>query len=186
MPLNDIDMDLSDNQIVTAIRDGEKESFAVLVERYDTVVYNLMRRYSHSSEDAADMTREVFCRVYEKLGRYRKRTSFFAWLYTLALNYARDWKKKENSQQRKLARYAQEVRMDTPEIRHDPERRQETQRMMQALDGLEENRRELLILRYRHERSIRELSEIFKISESAVKMRIQRSLGELQSLLGEK
>jgi RNA polymerase sigma-70 factor, ECF subfamily len=178
-------MDISDNQIVTAIRNGDKESFAVLVERYDTVIYNLMRRYSYSSEDAADMTREVFCRVYEKLGRYRKRTSFFAWLYTLALNYARDCKKKQYLHQRKLARYTEDLKIEASLIQNDVERRQETEVMMQALDGLEENRRELLILRYRHERSIRELSEIFEVSESAIKMRIKRTLGELNNLLGE-
>lgn len=179
-------MDISDNQIVTAIRNGEKESFAVLVERYDKVIYNLMRRYSDSPEDAADMTHEVFCRVYEKLGRYRRRTSFFAWLYTLALNYARDWKKRQLSQQRKIAIYAEEVKLVSPLVaQNDLERHQETKRMMQALDGLKEDRRELLILRYRHERSIRELSEIFKVSESAVKMRIQRSLEELQNFLGK-
>lgn len=177
-------METSDDELVIAVQGGEKDCFAVLVERYDTVIYNLMYRYSNSPEEAADMTREVFCRAYEKLGRYRNRTSFFAWLYTLALNYARDWKKKQLYRRIKLSRYAEELKTENTVFDYKPEKKQESERLMEALKSLPEDRSELLILRYRHDRSIRELADIFTISESAVKMRIKRTLEDLKGLLG--
>ena len=60
-------MDISDNQLVNKILAGNKRSFATLVERYNTQIFNLMYRYCGSSEEAADMTQDVFCRVFEKL-----------------------------------------------------------------------------------------------------------------------
>ena len=101
-------MAISDETLIKKIRGGDTDSFAVIVERYKVQVYNLMYRYSGSAEDAADMTQDVFCRVFEKLERYRNQKSFFAWLYTLALNYAKDWSRKESNRERKFDRFSKE------------------------------------------------------------------------------
>lgn len=56
---------------------GDTEVFAYIVDRYKIQLYNLMHRYSNTKEDAADMTREVFCRAYERLNQYRKKNQVF-------------------------------------------------------------------------------------------------------------
>ena len=172
--------DRSDDALVSDILGGDHECFAIIVERYQLVVYNLMYRYARSSEDAADMTQEVFCRIYAMLGRYRKQKSFFAWLYTLALNYARDWDRKTKSEKRTLHRFGS----NPPETRQRSpasivEMRQEHRQLAAAMGLLAGDRQEMVLLRYRHERSIREIAEIFQLSESAVKMRLKRALKDL-------
>ncbi|MEE4164614.1 MAG: sigma-70 family RNA polymerase sigma factor [Desulfocapsaceae bacterium] len=177
-------MERSDETLIKSIRDGDTDSFAVIVERYKFQIYNLMYRYSGSVEDASEMTQDVFCRVYERLGRYRNRSSFFAWLYTLALNHARDWVRKKNSSERNNSRFSRDY--SNAEVRTPGailEKGQRVAGLYSALDMLPEDRREMVLLRYRHERSIRELAEIFSISESAVKMRLQRALDELGKIL---
>ncbi len=173
-------MEVSDETLIKKIRGGDTDSFAVIVERYKVQVYNLMYRYSGSAEDAADMTQDVFCRVFEKLERYRSQKSFFAWLYTLALNYAKDWSRKKSNRERNIDRFSKEY---TNNEARSPARifeaGQETRELIHALELLPDDRREMVLLRYRHERSIREIAEIFDISESAVKMRLQRALEEL-------
>jgi RNA polymerase sigma-70 factor (ECF subfamily) len=59
------------------------------------------------------------------------------------------------------------------------EANEETQGLVSALELLADDRREMVLLKYRHERSIKEIAEIFEISESAVKMRLHRALNEL-------
>ena len=131
-------------------------------------------------EGAADMTQEVFCRIFERLEHYRHQKSFFAWLYTLALNYAKDWSRKQSNRERKFDRFSKEY---TNNEARSPasifEAGQETRGLINALGLLPVDRREMVLLRYRHERSIREIAEIFDISESAVKMRLHRALEEL-------
>jgi RNA polymerase sigma-70 factor (ECF subfamily) len=173
-------MQISDETLIKNIRGGDTDSFAVIVERYKVQVYNLMYRYSGSAEDAADMTQDVFCRVFEKLERYRSQKSFFAWLYTLALNYAKDWSRKQSNRERKFDRFSKEY---TNNEARSPasifEAGQETRGLINALEMLSDDRKEMVLMRYRHERSIREIAELFDISESAVKMRLHRALEEL-------
>jgi len=177
-------MEISDNQLVDKVLAGNKRSFVTLVERYNTQIFNLMYRYCSSSEEAADMTQDVFCRVFEKLGNYQEKKSFFSWLYTLALNYARDWNKKQFNRNIKLSRYADELRVQQEHVADEHESRHQTELLLRALDALSDDRRELVILRYRHDCSIRELGEIFNLTESATKMRLKRSLEELNKILG--
>lgn len=177
-------MDFSDDNLINNIRRGNSDSFAVIVERYKLQIYNLMYRYSGSAEDAADMTQDVFCKAFEGLGQYERQKSFFAWLYTLALNYARDWVRKRNTREQTIVKLSQQSVASEFEM---PERRletvQQTQGLLAALGMIAEDRREMVLLRYRHERSIKEISEIFEITESAVKMRIKRALAELRNTL---
>jgi RNA polymerase sigma-70 factor (ECF subfamily) len=173
-------MEIPDDKLVKNIRNGHTESFKFIVKRYEVQIYNLMYRYSGCREDAADMTQDAFCRVFERLNRYRKQQSFFAWLYTIALNYARDWARKRSTREKAITTFAQE---SNTSIARPPERIvehvQETENLVDALKMLPKDRREMVLLKYRHERTIREIAEIFEISESAVKMRLHRALEEL-------
>jgi RNA polymerase sigma-70 factor (ECF subfamily) len=173
-------MEISDETLIKNTRGGDTESFALIVERYKVQVYNLMYRYSTSAEDAADMTQEVFCRVFERLERYRSQKSFFSWLYTLALNYAKDWSRKKSNRERNIDRFSKEYANNEAKSPGSiVEAGQETRDLVSALETLADDRREMVLLKYRHERSVREIAEIFDISESAVKMRLHRALDEL-------
>ena len=63
------------------------------------------------------------------------------------------------------------------------ESKEKTQLLIEALGRVSADNREIIILKYRHDCTIKELAEIFKLSESAVKMRIQRTLKELHQIL---
>ena len=87
-------MERSDREIVKQVLGGEVDLYAVLVERYHRQIFNLMYRFSHKDQDAADLTQDVFLRAYEKLASYRVERSFFSWLYALASNLATDWSRR--------------------------------------------------------------------------------------------
>ncbi len=139
-----------------------------------------MYRYSGSADDAADMTQDVFCRVFEKLERYQTQKSFFAWLYTLALNMPETGPERERTVNENMIGFQEELAtMNQRSPGQCVEADQETRGLIYALEMLTDDRREMVLLKYRHERSIREIAEIFDISESAVKMRLHRALEEL-------
>ncbi|GAB4339460.1 MAG: sigma-70 family RNA polymerase sigma factor [Desulfobulbaceae bacterium] len=180
-------MERSDEEIVGRVVAGRTKEFGILVERYQRQVFNLMYRFSRSDHEAADLTQEVFLRAFEKIGSFRKGTRFFPWLYTLALNRARDWSRKggrrrryesENDWNGKPAGAALESTAEEILLRAE-----DVRRLRQALDLFPDDMRELLLLRYQHECSVSEVAEIFSISESAVKMRTSRGLKRLQELM---
>lgn len=177
-------MEISDQNLVTDVLEGNTEAFAHIVERYKVQIYNLMYRFSNTPEDAADLTQEVFCRAFERLGQYQERSQFFSWLYTLAMNHARDWYRKRNTRQVRMARFSADAKHNQALPGHESlESGQQATTLLAALETLPDDRREMVILRYRHEHSIRELAEIFEISESAVKMRLHRAIEELRNRL---
>lgn len=171
------DMGLSDNHCIRKVRQGNLEAYEELVLRYQKSIYNLMYRISGSSEDADELTQEVFCKAFEKLESFSETHRFFPWLYTLAMNHGRDWGRRQHRLRNGLQHYAESLAADdlipaTARL----ERQQEIGQMFRALDKLPRDRQELLLLRYQQELSIEELGEIFSISRSGVKMRIHRSL----------
>ncbi len=153
--------------------------------RYQRQIYNLMYRYCRNEEDAADLTQEAFVRAFTRLHQYRTGQRFFSWLYSLAVNLARDWYRKS----RKRQALQSELITNSPELgtgslqEEKMEQDQEILQVMQALDLLPDKTREIVILRYRHELSIKEVAKVFGLGESAVKMRLSRAIQQLRNIM---
>src|SRR5689334_2896113 len=75
-----------DREALAAWRNGEREAFDRLVERYQRDVYRLCYRYVNNHHDASDMAQEVFLRAYRALEKFRGDSAFSTWLYRIAVN----------------------------------------------------------------------------------------------------
>lgn len=180
-------MEISDNHIVTQIKDGDVEAYSELIQRYQKPVFNLMYRFSQSKTDAAELTQDVFCKAFEKLPGFQNDRNFFPWLYTLAMNHGRDFVRQQERKKNGLRFYTESMEQEDLLLPVETiEKRQEIDKMFKVLSKLPHEKREMLILRYQQELSINQLGEIFNLSSSAVKMRIHRSLALLQNQLNGK
>lgn len=83
-------MEPTDLELVERVQSGDVESFEVLIRRYQQRVYNQVCRMVRSPEDAADLTQEVFLRIYGSLNRFRGQASFQTWLYRVTANLCVD------------------------------------------------------------------------------------------------
>ncbi len=86
------------SELVARARDGDREAFDVLVERYTPRVYNLSLRITGSPEEAADCVQEAFLRAFASLRRFRGEAAFSTWLYRVAINVANDASRRLRSQ----------------------------------------------------------------------------------------
>ena len=86
-----------ENAIISSILAGDVDAFAVLVQRYQKPIFNLMIRITSCEEDAFDLTQETFIRAYEKLDRFKPSGRFFPWLYTIGMNLGRDFLRKRKT-----------------------------------------------------------------------------------------
>ena len=177
-------MEISDNQIVEQVREGASETYSELVRRYQKPVFNLMYRFCQSEHDAAELTQDVFCKAFDKLSSFHNGKSFFPWLYTLAMNHGRDWTRKKETKRDGLRLYTDSLEQQDSLLPLEIiEKKQECTNLLLALSKLSHEKREILLLRYQQELSNGELGEIFGLSDSAVKMRIHRSLSVLKNQL---
>jgi len=173
-----------DDRIVEAVLQGEGEAFAHLVRKYQKPIYNLMLRAVGVSEVAADLTQETFIRAYDKLYTFQPGRRFFPWLYTLAVNLARD-------HERRCRRQPPVAHLDpetiSPEDLAQPlpgeQRRQiEIHSLMEILQRLPIDYREAVILRYRDELPMKSIAALLGLTTSGAKMRVRRGLAKLRDL----
>lgn len=156
----------------------------MLVDRYQLPIYNLMLRCAGSGEDAADLTQDAFVRAFDRLPKFHGDRRFFSWLYSLALNLLRDWQRKKTTRRAKHHLLEHEALDYGKEVSQDfgPEDREDLHLLEKALFHLPSHTREILIFRYRHGCSIKEVAKAFKISESAAKMRLKRGIEQLRDM----
>ena len=96
-------MSNTDEKLISDILAGDVEAYAILVKRYQKPIFNLMMRTTSCEEDAFDLTQEAFVRAYEKLERFKPSGRFFPWLFTIAMNLARDFLRKTKTREIKKA-----------------------------------------------------------------------------------
>jgi RNA polymerase sigma-70 factor (ECF subfamily) len=176
----------SDETIIRLVLKGETHFFGRIVERYQRPIYNLMYRYCRSEQEAADLTQDVFLRAYDRLKTFKTDKRFFPWIYGLAVNRANDWYRKNTTRRKKLIELQWDS--DSPGIASEQENillgKEEVANLYIALDELTDKTREMVLLRFQQELLISEIADIFKVTESAVKMRIARGLAKMRNQLG--
>src|SRR3954451_10722082 len=74
--------------LIDACRAGKTEAYGDLVRRYQDRLYPTALRLTGCAEDAQDLLQETFLRAYQKLGRFHGESSFYTWVYRIAVNLA--------------------------------------------------------------------------------------------------
>lgn len=179
-------MDKADDQrFIAAVLAGDVNAYAVLVERYQKPIFNLMYRMTGSRADALDLAQEAFIKCYEQLHRFQQQKKFYPWLYTVALNHARNFLRKRTTAKTSLLG-DQELGsgLDYPAQQEDRLCSQlDAKGLTQALQELPWDYREAVVLRYHEEFSMEDIAATLGLSVSGAKMRVHRGLKKLRDIL---
>jgi RNA polymerase sigma-70 factor (ECF subfamily) len=76
----------SDMNIVRRVQGGEVAAFDQLVAKYRGRVYSIIYNLTSNREDAADLTQDAFIKSFQSINRFQGQSSFFTWLYRIAVN----------------------------------------------------------------------------------------------------
>ena len=74
--------------LVKRFRQGDMESFAVLVAKYQDRIYNMLLRMCGRAADAEELAQEAFLRAMERIGQFHGKSKFYTWLFRIAANLA--------------------------------------------------------------------------------------------------
>ena len=77
-------------ELITRVQEGEKEAFKYLVAPYQKKIYYLLYIILGDREDAMDITQEALIKAYQNIKRFRMASSFYTWIYRIAVNLAFD------------------------------------------------------------------------------------------------
>jgi RNA polymerase sigma-70 factor, ECF subfamily len=176
---------LEEQRVISAVLDGDADAYAMLVNRYQQPIFNMIYRMTGSREDAADLAQDAFIRAYEQLYRFHEGKKFFPWLYTIALNHTRNFLRK-NKTGRTVAIDDCELHTNSDHASQEEDKicaLLDCQRIQGALTRLSWEYREAVILRYREELPMEDVATALSISLSGAKMRVHRGLKKLREIL---
>ena len=178
----------SDEQLIHGFLQGDTNCFGILYSRYYSKVYSRCYSFSRNSEDAFDMTQEVLLKAICKVSSFEGNSKFSTWLYAITTNYCitqsakKSWKYLEDMN---VAYDTHDERMDV-EAYHE---RMKWEKLESDLDEylelLTEEERQVLVLKYRMNYSVKELQKEFALSASAVKMRLHRARLKMSQLISQ-
>ena len=191
---------MDDNQAVNALVrrcvSGDAAAWQEIVQQYNRRIYNICYRFSGSPDDAADLTQEVFIKMYRTLSTFdTTRASFMTWVTTVTRNLLVDHFRKgkydrvtdsldatPGNQDEGLTLAEQlEDQNPNPETRV---RSQEVQKLVhEALKRLSPELREAVILRDLQDLDYKDIAKVLNVPEGTVKSRINRGRTELARLL---
>ena len=172
---------LEDEAALVAAAKVDGDAFAALYRRYRQPIYRYVRARTGSEEDAADLAQQVFVKAFEAIPRYQERgLPFSAWLFRLAHNTLIDAARRAGpTLPLQTLREANE-----PRLPNEPEAHalkiDAFARFQQLIAPLDEERRDLLTLRFVHELPIAEIALTLGKQDAAVRAQLKRALTTLK------
>lgn len=183
---------LPDEVLMEHIVRGSEAAFATLVDRYRGRIINLVCRFINDRDRAQEIAQEVFLRIFVHRERYRPSGKFSTWMYTIAVNLAKNEIRRRVRARRIVSLDGlMEVAGDSSRFVADrgpgPERRLRQREVQEwvgkALAGLPEKYREVIVLRDVQQLSYEEIEKVLGIPGGTVRSRINRARSALQEQL---
>lgn len=170
---------MSDDIVLIERARRDPEAFTSLYQQYLSAVYRYLYHRVGNSNDAEDITAQVFLEVLEGLrkNRYRKGGNFRAWLFTIARRRAIDFYRAAS-----VCSLPDSLPSSEPALFVSVEQREELQFLVTALSQLDEEKREILRLRYTAGLSFAEIALLLGKNEPAVKMMAHRAIDLLRQV----
>ncbi len=184
----------TDLELVERVQSGDIDAYEGLVRRYQHRVYSHVCRMIGQQDEAADLTQEVFVKVYTSLNRFRGQASFQTWLYRVTANLCVD-RHRRTQRAPQVSRSLDaavetddgQVEVDLPDWDENPERvalTGELQRQVrEAVVQLSDKLRAVLVMHDLEGLGYEEIAAALDIPLGTVKSRLFNARAALRDLL---
>jgi RNA polymerase sigma-70 factor (ECF subfamily) len=165
---------------------GNEAAIELLVRQYENGVFRLALSVVGDQAEANEITQETFIAALRSLPSYQEKKSFKAWLYTIALNHSRSHLRKQKVIERLRTVLSAIFQIETQKQTSPEESVIENEKeaeVWKTLNQLDEPFRMVVVLRYFHELSIAEISEILSINEGTIHSRLHTARERLRNAL---
>ena len=180
--------DRSDGDLAALSLAGGQAAFAALVRRHKEPLHRLVARLIGDEEEALDVVQEAFVSAHRALGSYDASRPMRAWLSRIAINKARDWRRRRAVRRLISAVLplsdADRIADSRPSAQTVASDRQELASVRLAIAALPTRLRETLVLRTIEGFSQAEVAQTLGVSEKAVETRLYRARLKLAERLG--
>jgi RNA polymerase sigma-70 factor (ECF subfamily) len=178
-------MSLSDERkLIERCKSGDRQAYDTLIRGYERRVYNLAYRLCGHYDEANDISIDAFVRVYQALKLFRGEANFSTWLFRIVTNVYLDRRKRSrNKQHLSLEEYieleensvARQIEDPAPTPDRVAETRERKELLDQAIAGLPDYQRAMIVLYHTEGLSYEEIAEVLTLPIGTVKSRLNRA-----------
>lgn len=164
-------MSLSDElQLIEEFKNGSEQAFNVLVLRYKEKIYWIVRRLIPDHDEADDITQNVFIKAYHSLGSFKGDSSFYTWIYRIAINQSlNEIRRKKLRRTFSLSDELHQAESHDPQPLEQMENAERTRRITEAVERLPDKQKKVFLLRYYEELPYEDIAKILKTSVGGLK-----------------
>ena len=188
----------SDEELVRRFGSGDRSAFSELVRRYQSRVYSLCFRWLRDPAKAEEVAQDVFIALYKSLADFRGESKLSTWIFRVATNHCKNRlvygnRRREDRHESIDAPVGgdddgpvKQYAIDAPGPDASINRAEASRLLQAALDALDDDQREIVLLRDVDDLSYEEIAELLQLPKGTVKSRLHRARAELARRLSRK
>jgi len=171
---------LTDEELVRQIVEkNDTHLFAVLYDRYGSLVYNKCYGFSKNKEEAQDLAHDVFVQLFVKLRMFKGKSKFSTWLYSFTYNFCVNYVQRNSAKKKERVTVVTDVIKDEDINEYEEDDTDlfqlKSDKLAKALKIIDVEDKMILLMKYQDDMAIKEIQESLDLGASAVKMRIKRA-----------
>jgi len=185
--------EIEDLKIIQQVLSGNMEAFSTIVLRYQKMIFKYVNSQFNNEDDAQDITQEIFITAMEALKGFRGESKFSTWLYSIMVNYCKNYKKKAGRMyvtSLYASKESEEFEIQIPDHRVNPEQdivdSDSLAIVKEEIYKLPDDYKNVVLMRDIEGLSYNEISDILGINLSNVKVRIYRGRELLKNRLSNR
>ncbi|MCF8012657.1 MAG: sigma-70 family RNA polymerase sigma factor [Clostridiales bacterium] len=176
-------------EIISGLKKGKEEAVALLVDKYGDRMLRAASAITGDQQIAEEVVQDTFLQVCKKIDSFNNESSLQTWIYRITINTAKNYirgawfRKVSNVENDEIASFSG-PHADNPEDKYI--QKEEGSGVILSLKKLPRKYREVLVLYYLEELSIKEISNILKQPEGSIKSKLSRGRTMLKAEIGKK
>ena len=185
-----------DAELVRRFREGDRAAYAEIVRRYQDRVFTLCLRWMGDREVAEEVAQDVFLALFKSLHSFRGDSQLSTWVFRVVVNHCKNrrlYRKRRHTDQHEPLEGERDDELPARQIASTdpptdaPLRAAQAEALLQgALDALDEEQRQIIVLRDVQDQSYEEIADVLGLPRGTVKSRLHRARAELAAVLARK
>lgn len=195
--LKAVSINIDDSVLVQRSQTGDTMAMERLILKYQNRIFNVIKKMCGNTDDAAELTQETFVKVIESIDKFKGRSSFYTWLFRIAVNLTLNYCQR-NAKMVTRSLDAEEIESDSQTgqmlkdfLRDDSaidpavlaQRRELCDLAMQAMLRLEEPQRAVMVLRDIEGMNYAQIADVLNVELGTVRSRLSRARSHLREIL---